>query len=292
MLLSLFSTLDSHPWIYSAIAWPATLALVVWALAPLIRPETRPCSLWCSALVIGSMLLAWRWPWLLAATEFNPDESQLIAGAMALARDPIFWRSVDGTTSGPLNFYALAPLGWLGLPLDYFTERAIGLLMVAGGCTALYRAVALVHSEVCARLGTLPVIVFFALSLDPDFIHYSSEHVTLLLAPVSLWLIVRTTQGCAGGAWNLRAAAFAAGAIPWAKMQGVPVALVLLLTIAWIAWRSAFDLRRRISALAAVTAAGGAAFAAHRRHRGVRRRIRDDVAPLLRSECDLRRCRE
>ena len=50
-------------------------------------------------------LLAWRWPFLLQASEYNPDESQLLAGALTLTRDPVFWRSVDGTTSGPLNFY-------------------------------------------------------------------------------------------------------------------------------------------------------------------------------------------
>jgi hypothetical protein len=32
----------------------------------------------------------------------DPDESQLIAGAMTLQHDPTFWRSVDGSTLGPV----------------------------------------------------------------------------------------------------------------------------------------------------------------------------------------------
>ncbi|WP_415908512.1 hypothetical protein [Oleiharenicola sp. Vm1] len=204
------------------------------------------------------MLLAWRWPWLLAASEFNPDESQIIAGAMALAHDPVFWRSVDGTTSGPLNYYPLVPIAWLDLPMDFFTGRLAGLLMVGGGCVALYRALAHLSDEAMARIGVLPVVLFFATAIDPDFVHYSSEHVILLLAPISLWLIARSRTSAHGGAWNLRAAAVAAGAIPWAKLQGVPLALVLLLWIAWLAWVSAVSIRGRLTALAAVTLAGAA----------------------------------
>lgn len=257
MLHRLFTTFDAHPWIYWALALPAMAALLAWALAPQARNApafVRPP--WLGAVVIGLTLLAWRWPWLLAATEFNPDESQIIAGAMALARDPVFWRSVDGTTSGPLNYYPLVPIAWLGLPLDFFTGRLAALAMVGGGCIALYRALAREADEPLARLGVIPVVLFFATTIDPDFVHYSSEHVSLLLAPVSLWLIARHRTTAGGGAWNLRFAAVAAGAIPWAKLQGVPLALLLLLWIAWLAWSSARGLSARLAAFAAVTLAG------------------------------------
>lgn len=257
MLHSLFSLLDTHPDIYWSLAWLAMALLLAWALAPQF-PATaaRLRSPAFGGLTIALALLAWRWPWLLAATEFNPDESQIIAGAMALARDPVFWRSVDGTTSGPLNYYPLLPIVWLGLPLDFFTGRLAGLFMAGGGCFALYRALARSTDEGVARLGVLPPVLFFATTIDPDFFHYSSEHVTLLLGPVALWLIVRYRTHAAGGLWNLRFAAVAAGAIPWAKLQGVPIAGVLLLWIAWLAWTSARETGARIVALAGVTLAG------------------------------------
>ncbi len=260
MLHSLFFTLDTHPGIYWGFAWPAMALLLAWALAPHFR-ATAPYgrSPWFGALAIALTLLAWRWPWLLAASEFNPDESQMIGGAMALARDPVFWRSVDGTTSGPLNYYVLLPIAWLGLPLDFFTGRLAGLAMAGGGGFALYCALRRITDEPVARLGVLPPTLFFATTVDPDFFHYSSEHVTLLLGPVSLWLIVRYRTDAAGGLWNLRLAAVAAGAIPWAKLQGVPIAGVLLLWIAWLAWSSATAVTARIRALLSVTLAGLAA---------------------------------
>ena len=71
-----------------------------------------------SALLVFAVLLAWRWPFLLSADEYNPDESQLIAGALTLPLDPVPWRGVDGFTSGPLNFYPLLIPHLVGLPLD------------------------------------------------------------------------------------------------------------------------------------------------------------------------------
>src|SRR5882757_8822920 len=134
---AVFQWLDAHPQSYWALLALPTLLLFLrfWqavraATATPNRPAVSPG--WRDGAVLGLFLLAWRWPFLLVAREFNPDESQLIAGALTLTRDPVFWRSVDGNTAGPFDFYALLPLHWLGLPLDYFTARLTGLLIIWG----------------------------------------------------------------------------------------------------------------------------------------------------------------
>ncbi len=256
MLSSLFATLDQHPAVYWFLAGSAVAQLIGWVVAPLRKSAGRRFASWPGAVVIGAVLLAWRWPFLFAATEFNPDESQLIAGAMALARDPVFWRSVDGTTSGPLNYYPLVPIAWLGLPLDFFTGRLAGLAMVFGGCWFLYRLLALETDEMVARLGTVPALVFFATTLDLDFLQYSSEHVSLLLAPLALWLIARHRAAGGRDPGNLCGAAFALGAIPWAKLQSVPISAALLLWIAWLAWQSGGTRMDQVRALVRVTLCG------------------------------------
>src|SRR5688500_1496949 len=126
MLKVLFGWLDAHPWIYWAILAVPTSALIAIVVATFWddRTDREPERFDLRFLLIAiACLFAWRWPFLLESREFNPDESQLIAGAMTLTFDPVFWRSVDGTTSGPLNFYALLPMHAIGLPLDYFTAR-------------------------------------------------------------------------------------------------------------------------------------------------------------------------
>ena len=107
---AVFEWLDAHPASYWIPAILATLALIGWiALGVRAAAREKPLrhSGWVFAVLLLLFLAAWRWPYFFAASEYNPDESQFIAGAMALAHDPVFWRSVDGVTSGPLDFYAL-----------------------------------------------------------------------------------------------------------------------------------------------------------------------------------------
>lgn len=243
MLKALFEWLDRHPESYWAIAFLPTLLLAAW-LWQAVRERGRNASppthtgarggAWLDALVLLAFLLAWRWPYLLVAHDINPDESQLIAGALTLAHDPVFWRSVDGTTSGPLNFYALLPIVWLGAPLDYFTARLLGLLLVWTGLFACHRLLVNTYGRAVAALAVLPATVFFATATAPDFIHYSSEHLAIALVAGAAWLLARAPTRSASDV-HLWAACFLAGAAPWAKLQTAPISIAL---IGWACWQA------------------------------------------------------
>ncbi len=257
----LFDWLDAHPGSYWATALGPTLLLFGWIWVAAWR-ESRglaasapgPRVKWGDALVLFLFLLAWRWPFLLVANEFNPDESQFITGATTLAHDPVFWRSVDGHTSGPLNFYILLPLRWLGLPPGYFAARLTGLLLVCGALFFCHRTLAGVFGRAIAWLGVLPVAGFFATATHPDLIHYSSEHVSLLLIALAGWLLTGRQPGDQRRLW---AACAVAGALPWAKLQSAPVSVAL---IGWGLWQAvrepgvARKLRMRRAAGAALAA--------------------------------------
>lgn len=119
---STLTWLDRHPAAYWIVALSASAALVLAALRAAFVPVPSPArrhQRWLYPLLMLLTLLAWRWPFLLFIDELNTDESQFIAGALTLAHDPVFWRSVDGMTAGPLVFYALLPWTWLGVPLGY-----------------------------------------------------------------------------------------------------------------------------------------------------------------------------
>lgn len=190
-----------------------------------------------AAALVLLVLLAWRWPALVSPEEYNPDESQLIAGALTLAVDPVFWRSVDGTTSGPLNFYALVPLLALGLP-PLLAARLTGLLLAGGALllTGLLLRRALGPGPALAAF--VPSWLFFALTTDPDFVHYSSEHVSLLLLAGAALLLHAgagaPTVSDARGRPDLRllAGLVLAGLLPWAKPQSGPLAATLVLIAA------------------------------------------------------------
>jgi hypothetical protein len=234
---AVFEWLDAHPGFYWIPAVGATLLLVGWILRGLRaggHEKSFRHSGWVFASLLMLFLAAWRWPFLLSADEYNPDESQFIAGALTLSHDPVFWRSVVDTTSGPLNFYALLPLWGLGLPFDYFSARLTGLLLTTVTLLLLYRLFREKGGARAAYLAVLPGAMFFAAGAEPDFIHYSSELVSLaLLALAILWVEQRPL-----------AAALIAGVLPWAKLQALPLGAVLVLWQFGQAWRESGSWRR------------------------------------------------
>jgi hypothetical protein len=243
MLKALFGWFDGHPGSYWVMAAVPTLVWAAWIAAGLRRtPDSQPrrAERIAFALLLFGVLLAWRWPFLLDAHQMNPDESQFLAGAITLQHDPVFWRSVDGTTSGPLNYYALLPTHLLGVPQDYFNARLTGLLLVWGGLLACHGLLAAAFGAPLARLGMVPGVVFFAAATDTDFIHYSSEHVSLLLMPLGWYLLWRNREPPSDGrptaGWL--AAGFTAGLLPWAKLQSAPFAALLVAGGIWLALRS------------------------------------------------------
>ena len=87
--------------------------------------------------LLGFSVLLFRWP-TFSLMECDPDESQAIAGAMRLAQDPVFWRSIDGTTHGPLLYYPLLLPKMIGLNIDYGAARLVGLLAEMASVLFLY----------------------------------------------------------------------------------------------------------------------------------------------------------
>lgn len=250
---AVFQWLDAHPQSYWALVALPTLLLVLrfWQAVRAAAPTPNLPAVfpgWRDGVVLGLFLLAWRWPFLLAAREFNPDESQLIAGALTLAHDPVFWRSVDGNTAGPLDFYVLLPLHWLDLPLDYFTARLTGLLIVWGALFSCLRTLARTSGPAAAWLGVLPAAAFFATVTHHDFLQYSTEHLPLPLVAGSFGLLATRTPGDRRQLWL---ACFLAGLLPWTKLQSAPLGLVL---VGWAGWKILHEpgagLRRRFPGLA------------------------------------------
>ncbi len=236
MLKELFRWLDAHPGSFWALATFATALAGIWIFWGFTRHGTSMGSRWHAAitgLVLLTTLLAWRWPPLLGVRELNPDEGQFIAGAITLGADPVFWRSVDGTTSGPLNFYVLLPTHWLGIPQDFFNARLTGLLLIWGTLWAGYALFRRAYGNAIGLVAVVPGLAFFSGTIDPDFIHYTSEHLSLCLMMVSGWLLwkargdTRTGHGFPRVSWVL--AGIFMGMLPWAKLQSSLIAAALAL---------------------------------------------------------------
>ena len=203
-----------------------TLALaIVWCFRDAGAKSPSPALGWKWWLLLATVLLAFRWPMLWIKFELNPDESQLIAGALTLWHDPVFWRSLDGGTAGPLDYYPLMPAALFSGPTAYAIARLTALTVVWGTLLFVGETVAAVANVAVARVAVLPALAFYAFTTNPDFTHCSTELIPVLLLAAAAYAIVRHTAG-PSRSW-LWFAAVLLGSVPYAKLQAAPIAAAL-----------------------------------------------------------------
>ncbi|GGC11200.1 hypothetical protein [Dyadobacter sediminis] len=183
------------------------------------------------------LLIFMRLPVIVFNKELNPDESQMLSHAITLFRDPLYWRSVDGTTIGPLDNYLLVVPRILGFQLSYISARLIGILCTCGSLLFLFFTLKNWFGNVTARTAFVLPLVFLSFTQEKDFVHYSSEQLPILLLSLSVWLLSRITTHSGSLKSNALFLGLTAGTIPFAKLQAVPQALVIVFCASWVCYR-------------------------------------------------------
>lgn len=233
MLGNSLQWIDQHPSTYWITATFFTL-LVIAAAVHALRPGARPSGRWLYPVLLLLLLVSWRWPYLLFAREFNPDESQYIAGALTLRHDPLFWRSVDGMTAGPLVYYALVPWTLFGPHLGFLTARITGLLLIWLALVILYRTLREHYGEGTARTGMLPGALLLASVGSEELNHYSSELFSLPLTALGFALLTRPKLTVAAGSRPWLILGVVAGLHAWVKLQTGPIGALLVVVGGWL----------------------------------------------------------
>jgi len=241
-IYSLLRWLDESPLRYEWIAWSVFAGTLASAIA--VRQTAGPGIARRSNLIFASgivlTLFAFRWPSWFVPTDFNPDEAQIVAGAITLKSFPIYWKYVDGTTHGPLCELPLVLAAWIGAPLNYVTARVVAALLQAVSLIGVWRTVGCLASERTARLAVIPGLAFWAFATTGEFVHYASELTGLTLLSVAVWAFARGMaakgSGNAAVGW-IFCSGVALGAVPFAKLQSVPQALALALVAGIILWQ-------------------------------------------------------
>ena len=189
----------------------------------------------CFALPLFSRLYT-----LAIPVPLNPDEAQWTVSARRILDDPIVWRSNDLTTSGPLNALVISWPYLFGLVPSIFTSRLTGLLLQSGallGVASLIRPVDMIGPGTAAVLS---IVTFLSLTTAGDYVHYSSELVSLVLIVVFCVAFVGLDEARRSAArWAL--CGLIATSLPLAKMQSAPFCLLFH---AVCAGRLLFDLRQ------------------------------------------------
>jgi len=128
-------TFDDSPVSYWAVG---ILLFISTALLTAISSlkNNQPNFDWLIKFAISLQLLLlfyFRLPVIVFNEALNLDENVFIVGAMTLAKSPFYWESVDGSTSGPFNFYIITAFCEIfKQPYDYISARIIGILLLMG----------------------------------------------------------------------------------------------------------------------------------------------------------------
>jgi hypothetical protein len=221
---------DSAPIVYWAVGYALALALIGMNLQ---KKGSLPLYL----TVATGLVVLMRLPAIMLNRELNADESQMLSHALTLYQDPVYWRSVDGTTIGPLDNYLLVIPRLLGLQLDYTSARLMGLLCVVGSLLFFFQALHLWFGRNLARVALLVPLLFLAFTQETDFVHYSSEQLPVFLLSICLALLARLTVKDTRIATGMYWLGFFAGMVPFAKLQAVPQAGLLVLGALYLAYR-------------------------------------------------------
>ncbi len=247
----MFPSFDTVPTLY----WLTTFAC---SGLFVVRILYRPLSSTVFFICIGLILLAFRLSSIVYNQPLNPDEPMMLTQAMKLAVDPVFFLSVDGTTSGPLNSYILLIPHWLGLQeYDYISARLVGYVLLLGAFIFMTKALTNWLNSRVAQLALLPPVLALGLTTECDLLSYCSELVPLFLLTLALYQVSRLTVDARQIAWRSALLGLTLGAVPMAKLQGVPQAVVLGVSAAIVLYRfSARNPKRMLSALACLVAGG------------------------------------
>ena len=168
----------------------------------------------------------------------NPDELLWVIDAKTLLHDPRIFVSVDTSTGGPLIPFSLIFLKFFGLPIDQGTLKVMtGSTMALSSAFLFLGGVKVVGSAV-ARLTVLPLVALIALMKDNDLIAYNGEHPVIFLLCVALYFLARlVTHGPGRRNVNLVMLGVFLGAVPFAKLQGAPIAFFIGVTGCYISFR-------------------------------------------------------
>lgn len=194
-----------------------------------------PSPLVVGALLTGCLFLL-RMPSALLPREINVDEGQMLSQGMKFLVDPVPWRAVDGTSSGPLNSYLLSSFLLIGLIPSFVLVHLVANALVCLHVLLAHRTLLRLGSERTAAFGVLPMVLCYGLADGQDYLHYSSELLPVVLVALGFHFFVMWLQDCPNRPRTFQTlliflSGLAFGAAPWAKFQALPISGILGLAV-------------------------------------------------------------
>jgi hypothetical protein len=127
----------------------------------------------------------------------------------------------------------------------FFTARLTAMLLLAASLVLAHQCLALLAGRTVARVAVLAALGLEALTQAADFLHYSTELVPMVLLAGAGYAAVRRWAGSGDPRWS-GVGGLLLGAVPFAKLQPVPLALAMGLTWLWAEFRTSSSRKHRV----------------------------------------------
>ncbi|MFT4734003.1 MAG: hypothetical protein ACI9DJ_001620 [Algoriphagus sp.] len=215
---------DSHPFIYQLIGHLMKVAFLGLLLWQFVKKQK---SYNYVHFVLLTLILFWfKLPIMVYNNPINLDESMFVVGAMKLADYPLYWKYVDGNTSGPFSFYFVtAFFEFFSLEYDYINLRVLEFVTLTGFLLFMFLGLKKLFNPEVAFIGILPATFFLAQTQRPDFVHYSGERFPMLLLSLSFFLFAKFYSDKNHKTRNAIILGLILGTTPFSKLQVAPIAL-------------------------------------------------------------------
>jgi hypothetical protein len=196
-------------------------------LSLVLKSKIKINEFWLILNVFITIFL-FRWPWLSVGEQLM-DEGFIVAIARTLLVDPVYWKSVDGGTHGPLVALPLVIANLLfGFKIEIGLAKAIGLFQLVSCVVFLYWSLKNLLSVKTAKLCILPVITFLALQTYYDFLAYNGEMPVIFLLSFSLLLASFLNKVTNAKHFTLMfVIGLVLGSVCFTKIQGLPLAFTI-----------------------------------------------------------------
>jgi hypothetical protein len=197
----------------------------------LIDKRTKRLHLWQQSVVLFAVFatsLFFCWLPNIVRHHLTPDEAQWISEANGLVADPRLWIQyfLPVNALRVLTIVPLAALSFVsGGGLGYEGARCAVVLMWALFCTLLFLALTPAFGRQTATWSGCAVVLLVSCFSYWDFVAYNSELPVIVLCMGSLACFMNAIHS--RSTWRYAAAGFLLACIPFAKHQGVPLAVTL-----------------------------------------------------------------
>ena len=206
----------------------------------------------CLYILLALVFIAWgRWDAMLYPLPLNPDEVQAAANSLRIKEYGISWNAVDGNTVGPLNSLILCWPFLFGGDVTLSTVRLTALVLISIIFIFTYLSLKTISGIFFAIVLSTPLALFYSLTRNPDFLHYSSElfPLSLLVLATCITLKIETQAKKVNhpGLFQVILLGLAVGAVPFSKLQATPVAFCIGVYSLFLLLRTPKQIRKTLT---------------------------------------------